>query len=146
MTAPLTGLLEQAVRDTLAYVSTADPDAAAELAQLRRRRLVRPWVVVVGETKRGKSSLINALLGVPGLSPVDAAVATATYLRFVPGPGGALAFCPGSEPVPVTDLAAWATGLHKARRIEVSHPALLQAGRRGQVWHSGRFCRLWWGL
>jgi len=38
--------------------------------------------VVVGETKRGKSSLVNALLACPGLSPVDAGVATATYLVF----------------------------------------------------------------
>ncbi|WP_048579555.1 dynamin family protein [Streptomyces viridochromogenes] len=37
-------------------------------------------VVVVGEKKRGKSSLINALLGWPGLLPVDADVATNVYL------------------------------------------------------------------
>ena len=41
-----------------------------------------PSVVVVGETKRGKSSLVNALLAQPGLAPVDAGVATATYLVF----------------------------------------------------------------
>jgi hypothetical protein len=123
----LTTVLDTAVRDTLAYVRTADPDAAAELADLRRRHLVRPCVVVVGETKRGKSSLINALLGVPGLSPVDAAVATATYLRFVAGPAvTARAWAPGAgEPAEITDLAAWATGRHKARRIEVTHPAPL---------------------
>lgn len=123
----LTTVLDTAVRDTLAYVRRADPDAGAELADLRRRHLVRPCVVVVGETKRGKSSLINALLGVPGLSPVDAAVATATYLRFVPGPAAtARAWAPGAgEPAEITDLAAWATGRHKARRIEVTHPAPL---------------------
>lgn len=123
----LTTVLDTAVRDTLAYVRTADPDAAAELADLRRRHLVRPSLVVVGETKRGKSSLINALLGVPGLSPVDAAVATATYLRFVPGPAvTARAWAPDAgEPAEITDLAAWATGRHKARRIEVTHPAPL---------------------
>ena len=58
----LTGVLDVAVRDALAYVRNADPDAGAELAELRRHQLVRPSVVVVGETKRGKSSLINALL------------------------------------------------------------------------------------
>jgi dynamin family protein len=123
----LTTALDTAVRDTLAYVRTADPDAGAELADLRRRHLVRPAVVVVGETKRGKSSLINALLGVPGLSPVDAAVATATYLQFGPGPAlSARAWAPGSgEPAEITDLAAWATGRQKARRIEVTHPAPL---------------------
>jgi hypothetical protein len=123
----LTALLDTTVRDTLAYVRTADPDAGAELADLRRRHLVRPSLVVVGETKRGKSSLINALIGVPGLSPVDAAVATATYLQFVPGPAvSARAWAPGSgEPAEITDLAAWATGRHRARRIEVTHPAPL---------------------
>jgi hypothetical protein len=123
----LTTLLDTTVRDTLAYVRTADPDTGAELADLRRRHLVRPSLVVVGETKRGKSSLINALLGVPGLSPVDAAVATATYLQFVPGASfESRAWAPGSsEPATITDLASWATGRQKARRIEVTHPAPL---------------------
>ena len=85
----LTTVLDAAVRDALAHLRTADPDAAADLAELRRAHLRRPSVVVVGETKRGKSSLINALLGVPGLSPVDEAVATTAYLRFSPGPPGA---------------------------------------------------------
>jgi Dynamin family len=118
--------LDTAVRDTLAYLRTADPDAAAELADLRRRQLTRPSVVLVGETKRGKSSLINALLGVPGLSPVDAAVATSTYLHFSPGAYTARAWVPGAgEPVDVDDLTAWATGGVKARRIDVTHPAPL---------------------
>ncbi|GAB2572178.1 dynamin [Paractinoplanes abujensis] len=125
MSADLTPLLDKTVKDTLAYVRTHDPDAGAELAELRRRRLTRPEVVVVGETKRGKSSLINALLGVPGLSPVDAAVATATYLQFVPGEQlGARAWLPGSaDPIVIGDLAEWATGAQRARRIEVTHPA-----------------------
>jgi hypothetical protein len=123
----LTAVLDTAVRDTLAYVRSTDPDAGAELADLRRQHLVRPSLVVVGETKRGKSSLINALLGVPGLSPVDAAVATATYLQFVPGPRlAARAWAPGAaEPADITDLTAWATGRQRARRIEVTHPAPL---------------------
>ena len=118
--------LDTAVRDTLAYLRTADPDAAAELAELRRRQLTRPSIVLVGETKRGKSSLVNALLGVPGLSPVDAAVATSTYLHFTPGEYTAKAWVPGAgEPVDVDDLSAWATGGVKARRIDITHPAPL---------------------
>ena len=118
--------LDVAVRDTLAYLRITDPDAAAELADLRRRELTRPSVVLVGETKRGKSSLINALLGVPGLSPVDAAVATSTYLHFTPGTYRARAWVTGTaEPVDVDDLTTWATGGVKARRIEVTHPAPL---------------------
>lgn len=118
--------LDSAVAEVLAYVRTADPDAGAELSELRRRKLTRPSVVLVGETKRGKSSLVNALLGVPGLSPVDAAVATTAYLSFSPGPFAAKAWLPGvAEPVDVTDLAGWATGDRRARRIEVTHPAPL---------------------
>jgi Dynamin family len=127
----LAAALDTAVRDALAFLRTADPDAAAELAELRRREVTRPSVVLVGETKRGKSSLVNALLGVPGLSPVDAAVATSTYLQFVPGPAPAVrAWLPGGAgPVDVDParLADWATGRGDARprRVEVAHPAPL---------------------
>ena len=41
-----------------------------------------PRVVVAGETKRGKSSLVNALIGRPLLSPVGEDVVTATYIVF----------------------------------------------------------------
>jgi predicted GTPase len=122
----LTTVLDTAVRDTLSYLRTADPDAAADLAELRRAHLTRPGVVIVGETKRGKSSLVNALLGVPGLSPVDAAVTTAAYLHFTPGPAfAATATLPGGDQVAVDDLDQWARGRHKARRIDVTHPAPL---------------------
>jgi hypothetical protein len=118
--------LDTAVKTTLAWLRTTDPDAAADLADLRRRELTRPSVVVVGETKRGKSSLVNALLGVPGLSPVDAAVATSAYLHFAPGPYTARAWTPGeSDPVDVTDLRDWATGRTRAHRIDITHPAPL---------------------
>ncbi len=42
-------------------------------------------VVVAGEIKRGKTSFINALVGHPGLLPVDADVATAVYLSVTFG-------------------------------------------------------------
>ncbi|GAB2945269.1 dynamin family protein [Micromonospora polyrhachis] len=129
-------LLAGAVDISLAYLRKSDPDAAAEVDEIRRRTVTRPSIVVVGETKRGKSSLVNALIGVPGLSPVDAAVATATYLEFVPAQRpGARAWLPGrAEPVPlsVADLRDWATvlgqlpeGLRPPRRIEVGHDAPL---------------------
>ncbi|WP_433797030.1 dynamin family protein [Actinoplanes sp. CA-252034] len=122
----LTTLLDTAVRDTLSYLRTADPDAAADLAQLRRAHLTRPGVVVVGETKRGKSSLVNALLGVPGLSPVDAAVTTAAYLSFVPGDTfTARAWLPGGDQIDIDDLSSWARGHQRTRKIEVTHPAPL---------------------
>ena len=40
-TRDLAGVLSAAVEDALAAVRTADPDAGAELAELRRRRLTR---------------------------------------------------------------------------------------------------------
>ncbi|HWS36848.1 MAG TPA: dynamin family protein, partial [Actinoplanes sp.] len=122
----LTALLDTAVRDTVSYLRTADPDAAADLIELRRAHLTRPGVVVVGETKRGKSSLINALLGVPGLSPVDAAVTTAAYLSFVPGTAfSARAWLPGGEEIEIDSLDEWARGKQRTRKIEVTHPAPL---------------------
>jgi hypothetical protein len=124
MTAPVRAL-EAAVGDVLAYLRSADPDAGAELAELRRRQVTRPSIVLVGETKRGKSSLVNALLGVPGLSPVDVAAATNTYLRFTPGPAEAIAYTPEPVTVDLRELAGWATGPRRARRIEVTHPAPL---------------------
>jgi Dynamin family len=124
----LADALDAAVRDALAFVRTADPDGGADLAQLRRRQLTRPSIVLVGETKRGKSSLVNALLGVPGLSPVDVAAATSTYLHFSPGPAAARAWPAGAaEPLDVApeQLRAWATGPGGPRRVEVTHPAPL---------------------
>lgn len=54
-----------------------------------RRRLcadtdMPPTVVVVGEAKRGKSSLINALLGVDGIAPVGTDIVTGAYVAYVP--------------------------------------------------------------
>ncbi|MGH3430981.1 MAG: dynamin family protein, partial [Mycobacteriales bacterium] len=93
-------------------------------------------VVVVGETKRGKSSLVNALLEAPGLSPVDASVATSSYLEFVHSPvPSAQAFVPGEpEPIdiPLDQLRAWGThagglpdGQRPPRKIRIGYPAAL---------------------
>ena len=43
-------------------------------------------LVVIGEIKKGKSSLINALLGLKNVLPVSSDVATATVFRVVYGP------------------------------------------------------------
>src|SRR5581483_9467828 len=95
-------LLKAGIEGSVAYLRKIDPDAAADLDTERRRELTRPRIVVVGETKRGKSSLVNMLIGVPNLSPVDAAVATASYLEFTHSPThGARAYVPGREdPIP----------------------------------------------
>ncbi len=134
---PLGELIAPAVDAALGYLRTRDPEAAAEVDHLRRREVGRPAIVVVGETKRGKSSLVNALIGVPGLSPVDAAVATSAYLEFQYAAGeSARAWLPGrEEPVPLglANLRDWATRLgslpdeatRPPRRLEVGHPAPL---------------------
>lgn len=145
--AALGKLLGAAVDGSLAFLRKTDPDAAADIDALRRRAVSRPAIVVVGETKRGKSSLVNALIGVPDLSPVDAAVATSAYLEFSHGAEpGARAWVPGREeavPLALSDLRDWATALGRAedaggsprgpgavgirppRRIEVRHTAPL---------------------
>src|SRR5437773_11876825 len=135
-TATATKALRGVVDGGLAFLRKIDPDAAAEVDTLRRREVTRPSIVVVGETKRGKSSLVNMLIGVPNLSPVDAAVATASYLEFVYSTShGARAWLPGREdPVALGlgDLRDWGTvlghmpdGMRPPRRIEVHHSAPL---------------------
>ncbi|HEY0808316.1 MAG TPA: dynamin family protein, partial [Pseudonocardiaceae bacterium] len=99
--------LPQAVREArvelVALLRESDPDSADRVVV---QRPVVPSVVVVGETKRGKSSLVNALLALPGLSPVDAGVATATYLVFGHAERWrAMACYPGQLPPVEFDLA-----------------------------------------
>lgn len=137
MTGPRKPLAEQiggAVDSGLGHIRRIDPDAAADLDADRRRDPGHPRVVVVGETKRGKSSLINALIEVPNLSPVDANVATSAYMDFSHGPQpAAQAYVPGNDvpvPIGVQDLRDWGTVLGRMpedtrppQRIEVQFPA-----------------------
>lgn len=77
-------------------------------------------VVVVGELKRGKSLLVNALLGVRDASPVDVDVSTSATLHFVPAsdahPAGEVDLVfPGSvQRAPRRALSDWVTysGIH----------------------------------
>lgn len=91
-------------------------------------------MVVVGETNRGKSSLVNALIGQPGLSPVDANVATSTYLVFSHAESWQARACyPGqlaTVPIELTELANWVSVAHELpdgqlppRYVEVDGPA-----------------------
>ncbi len=122
----------------LTSLADIDADAADWVRATRERQQGTPVIVVVGETKRGKSSLVNAMLAVPGLSPVDADVATTTYLRFVHGDTpGARASYPGQRPpVPfeLAELPNWASacgelpeGQLPPRYVEVTHPCPLLA-------------------
>jgi hypothetical protein len=128
-----TALPEQArqTRDRLAaLLADLDPARAAEVAAELASRAPQPTVVVVGETKRGKSSLVNALLATPGLSPVDADVSTATYLVFEHAPTwSAQARYPGSvEPVTfdIAELPRWVSSGHElpAGRLPPDHVAV----------------------
>ncbi|HST67796.1 MAG TPA: dynamin, partial [Mycobacteriales bacterium] len=110
-------LVEQSRAVTRSALELLDPRLPAGAAEVRRQlaeRPAKPAVVVVGETGRGKSSLVNALLNLPGLSPVDAGVATASWLifRHAAAPA-ARAVVPGAtRPVdlPLDELSSWATG------------------------------------
>ncbi len=131
--------LPQAVKgwreNSVAWIRTDDPDAASVLAA-RTPPTEPPRLVIVGETNRGKSSLVNGLLGVSGLSPVDAGTATSVYLVFrhsaqpysVARFGGGLA----DVTFPAADLRRWATvdgdpdvDLPPPRWIEVGVPVEL---------------------
>ncbi|MBK6870633.1 MAG: dynamin family protein [Kineosporiaceae bacterium] len=85
------------------------PDLGARLS-LARRKLAEPGIhlVVAGEFKQGKSSLVNALIGAPAC-PVDDDIATAvpTYVRYAPEAGANLIFDgdpPRREPIPIADI------------------------------------------
>lgn len=101
--------------DKLVARLSAAMDEPEVKARLRDRLAAVPdsaALVVVGETKKGKSSVLNALLGRPGLSPVEPDVATATYVWFEHGDDEA-AFVQtgaGSERrVRLEDLSRWVT-------------------------------------
>jgi hypothetical protein len=132
--------LPQLARQTLTrlvgQLRERDPDAAAWVESVRAARPESPTVVVVGETNRGKSSLVNALVATPGLSPVDAGVATAVYLVLRHGPEWSARACwPGvAEPVPVELAAvpAWVSadrdppdGMLPPRYVEITGPVPL---------------------
>ncbi|NJP45658.1 dynamin family protein [Actinacidiphila epipremni] len=86
--------------------------AAALRAQAAGAGSAPSAVVVVGEKKRGKSSLINALLERPDLLPVDADVATAVYLSVRHEPVDCARVLsddrPGGKEVPLDEIAEYA--------------------------------------
>ena len=118
----------------LTLLKDVNPDSARWVEEVRAKRRDKPSAVVVGETNRGKSSLVNALIGQPGLSPVDAEVATATYLIFGHAEEWTARACyPGQlAPVPVElpELINWVSAAHELptdqlppRYVEIDGPA-----------------------
>lgn len=95
-------------------------DGAAEIAERAWAQLTAPpaptSVVVIGEVKRGKSSLTNTLLGGVQASQVDVDIATSAFLRFSPPADGVpdretkLLYAGGRERVvDFDDLPDWVT-------------------------------------
>ncbi|KQS01042.1 hypothetical protein ASG12_07545 [Williamsia sp. Leaf354] len=91
-------------------------DDVADLAEAKadRDRQVRS-IVVVGEIERGKSSLVNALVGIRELSPTGVDVATTVPISICPATdppldGTAdLLFPDRTEQVPLSTLHEWVT-------------------------------------
>lgn len=130
--------LPQVVKATreklLTLLKDVNADSARWVEEVRAKRRDRPSVVTVGETNRGKSSLVNALIGQAGLSPVDAEVATATYLVFGHAEEWAARACyPGQlSPVPIDlpELINWVSAAHELpagqlppRYVEIDGPS-----------------------
>lgn len=60
---------EDVLRD---FVTMSDPDTSKKVTRiLQQVREVEPSVTVIGQIKAGKTSLINAMIGAPGLLPTD---------------------------------------------------------------------------
>jgi GTP-binding protein EngB required for normal cell division len=118
------------------------PDLVAAIrAEAERFRASGATVVLAGETNSGKSSLLNALVGYPDLSPVDVDVATGVHLvvRYSPTPTARvyLGEDPQGKPIEFADIAEWATvggnpgNTRGVRAVEIGldHPLL----RRGLI-------------
>lgn len=113
MTAETTGDSRPALADALKQLTDlADPGGAAQVTELQRRwREQRFRMLVIGEAKRGKSTLVNALLGrdvLPmGAVPVTAVTTTITYGQpervVVEKRGGP------AEEHPLASLTLWVT-------------------------------------
>ena len=70
--------------------ATADPDTRAAAARDRGRLLGHaPSVTLIGQVKAGKTSLINAMVGMPGLLPADVNPWTSVVTSLHLGPQAA---------------------------------------------------------
>ncbi|MFC5061583.1 dynamin family protein [Actinomycetospora atypica] len=105
-----------------AVAGAAAEDGQGELAtgvwnELGRAGDRTASVVAVGEKKRGKSSLINALVGTPGLLPVDVDVATSVHVTVDHAPVPSARVYDGSAP------EGRALGLHEVAEYAALDPA-----------------------
>lgn len=131
-----------AASECLEGLSTDYADICDELAELRRRLCTGQFrLAVLGQFKRGKSTLLNALLG-ENLLPTDILPVTAipTYIRYADQIGAAVYFATDAAPVQFSPtqhnslkdfLFTYVTeggnpgNRHQVERVEVTHPAVL---------------------
>ncbi|MCJ0907112.1 dynamin family protein [Rhodococcus sp. ARC_M6] len=114
---PVETTLAGATKILRTYGFNATADLAAEKATAGQ---VQRTVVVVGELNRGKSSLVNALAGIRGLSPVDVDPTTSATMSVVadsaehPWGSADLVFPGAVRRIPVAEVADWvsAAGRH----------------------------------
>ncbi|MEJ7772037.1 MAG: dynamin family protein, partial [Geodermatophilaceae bacterium] len=117
----------------------AEPAAAELLAGRAASADTTATIVVAGEAKQGKSTLVNCLLTSDGLSPVDADIATAAALRFRHGPelgvvvnlvdGRQISIDPAELPSWISMADAELERLRQVSSVEVTVPsALLEPG------------------
>jgi|LNFM01.1.fsa_nt_gb ribosome biogenesis GTPase A len=98
---------------TLASASGEDAEAAKAADRLNHLASGTFVVAVIGQFKRGKSTLANALLGAE-IMPADVEPATATINRVVYGRVPRATMCMrggGTQPVPIDSLARYVTKL-----------------------------------
>ena len=132
---PLVGQVQELANAVHALATEADRAEVASHLEIEaaRYRDSRLTVVVVGQAKRGKSALINALLDAPGLLPVDTDVATNVRLAVSSGTSGATVTRETATgtletiEVPLDELHDWATergnpgNERRVHAVEVRH-------------------------
>ena len=135
---PLTGDVAQACGEAAELVArygdtaTREQSAALIRAELSRIEAGAATAVVVGEKKRGKSSLINALLGRRDLLPVDVDVATSVHLTvgYAETPSVQVHLAGQDDPLPIetSEIARYAA-LDPATQVpyreDVQHVSVL---------------------
>ena len=87
-------------------------------SRLHEESTLTPTVVVVGEAKRGKSSLVNSLIGIPNVAPTGSDIVTGAYVAYVPANVGheltaitaSVHFADGStQDIEMAELPEWVT-------------------------------------
>lgn len=123
-------VIREVARELAERASAGGDRALAERlgAELARPESPETTLVVVGETKRGKSSLVNALVGTPGLSPVDEDIATSVHLviRHAESRVVRVHHDGGAEDVAPESLVDWAT--ERGGRLRASGVSAVEIG------------------